>query len=93
MAFSKNPSSAIRRDSEGRLLGGWELSGMYSLNSGLPLTVAASGALQINYNLPGGVSSVFNNATNGGTMTDNAGLAFWATTNAGLRPEPDWKSQ
>jgi hypothetical protein len=69
----------------GRVLGGWELSGIYAVNSGLPLTVAASGGLQINYNLPGGVNSVFNNATNGGTVTDNAGLSVLGNTNAGLR--------
>jgi hypothetical protein len=70
----------------GRLLGGWEISGIYSLNSGLPLTVSASGGLQINYNLPGGVPSVYNNATNGGTMTDNAGLRILGATSTGLRP-------
>jgi hypothetical protein len=69
----------------GRVLGGWELSGIYAVNSGLPLTVAASGGLAINYNLPGGVNSVFNNATNGGTVTDNAGLSVLGNTNAGLR--------
>jgi hypothetical protein len=69
----------------GRALGGWEISGIYAVNSGLPLTVAASGGLQINYNLPGGVSSIFNNATNGGTVTDNAGLSVLGNTNAGLR--------
>jgi hypothetical protein len=70
----------------GRLLGGWELSGIYSINSGLPLTVSASGGLQINYNLPGGIPSVYNNATNGGVMTDNAGLRILGPTSTGLRP-------
>jgi hypothetical protein len=74
-----------QRGLTGRVLGGWELSGIYAVNSGLPLTVAASGGLQINYNLPGGVSSFFNNATNGGTVTDNAGLSVLGNTNAGLR--------
>jgi hypothetical protein len=69
----------------GRALGGWELSGIYAVNSGLPLTVAASGGLQINYALPGSVPSIFNNATNGGTVTDNAGLSVLGNTNAGLR--------
>jgi hypothetical protein len=70
----------------GRLLGGWELSGIFTVNSGLPLTVSASGGTQINYNLPGGVNSVYNNATNGGIMTDNAGLRILGATSTGLRP-------
>jgi hypothetical protein len=68
---------------EGRLIGGWEISGIYAINSGLPLTVSASGGSQITYN---GVTSVFNNQTNGGTETDNAGLSVLGNTNAGLRP-------
>ncbi len=68
---------------KGHLIGGWELSGIYAINSGLPLTVAASGGSQITYN---GVTSVFNNATNGGFETDNAGLSVLGNTNAGLRP-------
>jgi Carboxypeptidase regulatory-like domain/TonB-dependent Receptor Plug Domain len=71
---------------QGRLLGGWELSAIYSANSGLPLTVAASGGSLINYNLPGGVAGVYNNSTNGGFETDNAGLSVLGNTNAGLRP-------
>ncbi len=71
---------------EGRLLGGWEISGIYRANSGLPLTVSASGGSQINYNLPGGATSIYNNSTNGGTMTDNAGLRILGATSTGLRP-------
>ncbi len=70
----------------GRALGGWEISAIYAVNAGLPLTIAGSGGSQINYALPGGVSSVFNNSTNGGTLTDNAGLSVLGNTNAGLRP-------
>jgi hypothetical protein len=71
---------------KGRLIGGWEVSGIYAVNSGLPLTVSGSGGSQINYDLPGGVASVFNHATNGGYETDNAGLSVLGNTNAGLRP-------
>ena len=71
---------------EGHMLGGWELSAIYSANSGLPLTVSASGGSAINYNLPGGVPSVYNNSITGGTVTDNAGLSVLGNTNAGLRP-------
>jgi Carboxypeptidase regulatory-like domain/TonB-dependent Receptor Plug Domain len=71
---------------EGRALGGWELSAIYSVNSGLPLTISASGGSQINYNLPGGANSLYNNSSNGGYETDNAGLSVLGNTNAGLRP-------
>ena len=72
-----------QQDLKGRLIGGWEVSAIYAINSGLPLTVSAGGGSQITYN---GVTSVFNNATNGGTETDNAGLSALGNTNAGLRP-------
>jgi Carboxypeptidase regulatory-like domain/TonB-dependent Receptor Plug Domain len=68
---------------KGRLIGGWEVSAIYAINSGLPLTVSGSGGSQITYN---GTTSVFNNATNGGYETDNAGLSVLGNTNAGLRP-------
>ncbi len=68
---------------KGRLIGGWEISGVYSVNSGLPLTVSASGGSLISY---GGLTSVYNNQTNGGYETDNAGLSALGNTNAGLRP-------
>ncbi len=68
---------------KGHLIGGWEVSGVYAINSGLPLTVSASGGSQITYN---GVTSVLNNQVNGGTETDNAGLSVLGNTNAGLRP-------
>ncbi|HXS77171.1 MAG TPA: carboxypeptidase regulatory-like domain-containing protein [Terracidiphilus sp.] len=71
---------------KGHLLGGWELSGIYVANSGLPLTVSASGGSLIQYNLPNGANSVFNNQANGGYETDNAGLSVLGNTNAGLRP-------
>lgn len=71
---------------KGRALGGWELSAIFSANSGLPLTVSASGGSLINYNLPGGTTSIYNNAANGGYETDNAGLSVLGNTNAGLRP-------
>ena len=72
-----------QKDLKGRLIGGWEVSAIYAINSGLPLTVSGSGGSLITYN---GVTSVFNNATNGGYETDNAGLSVLGNTNAGLRP-------
>lgn len=71
---------------KGRALGGWELSAIYSAESGLPFTVSASGGLPVVYNLPAGVKGAYNNAANGGTMTDNAGLFILGPTFTGLRP-------
>ena len=48
------PGSAISEISKGRLIGGWEISGIYSMNSGLPLTISASSAFSPSYNLSGG---------------------------------------
>ncbi|MGA7343274.1 MAG: carboxypeptidase regulatory-like domain-containing protein [Terracidiphilus sp.] len=71
----------------GRALGGWEISGIYTANSGLPLT-ASSGSFTLGqYNLPGGSTSVYNNRTNTGYSTDNAGISVLGNTNAGLRPD------
>lgn len=82
----EEPFFRDQRGLKGRLLGGWELSGIYSVQSGLPLTVSASGGSIVQYNLPGGVASVYNNQVNGGYETDNAGLSVLGNTNAGLRP-------
>lgn len=70
----------------GHLIGGWEISLIYSINSGLPLTVSASSAYSPSYNLPSGVTSVFNGRTTTGYITDNAGIGVLGNTNAGLRP-------
>jgi hypothetical protein len=71
---------------KGRLLGGWEVSGIYSVNTGLPLTVTASSAYSPSYNLPNGMTSVYNGQTKTGYETDNAGLSLLGNTDAGLRP-------
>lgn len=70
----------------GHLVGGWEVSGIFALNSGLPLTVTASQATTTPYNLPAGTTSVFNGRVNSGYITDNAGLGFFGSTSAGARP-------
>lgn len=75
-----------QRGLKGRLIGGWELSAIYAINSGLPLTISASSAYSPSYNLPSGVTSVFNGRTNTGYITDNAGISVLGNTNAGLRP-------
>ncbi len=69
----------------GHVVGGWELAGIFAVNSGLPLTVSASQATTTAYNLPGNVASVFNGRTNTGYVTDNAGLSVFGNTSAGLR--------
>jgi hypothetical protein len=69
----------------GHLLGGWEITGIYAIDSGLPLTVSASGAYSPSYNLPAGTTSVFNGRTSTGYITDNAGLSVFSNTTAGLR--------
>ncbi len=70
----------------GRLVGGWELSGIYAIDSGLPLTISASSAYSPSYNLPGSGVNILNGRTNTGYETDNAGLSVLGNTNAGLRP-------
>lgn len=82
----EEPFFRDQRGFKGRALGGWEISGIYRANTGLPLTVSASGGSLIQYNLPGGANSVYNNQPNGGYETDNAGLSVLGNTNAGLRP-------
>ncbi len=75
-----------QKDLTGRILGGWELSGIYAVDSGLPLTVTASSAYSPSYNLPGGVASVYNSRTTTGYETDNAGIGALGNTDAGIRP-------
>jgi hypothetical protein len=71
----------------GRALGGWEISGIYTAGSGLPLTATAGSFALGQYNLPGGLTSVYNNRTNTGYATDNAGLSMLGNTATGLRPD------
>ena len=57
----------------GHIVGGWELSGLYSVNSGLPLTATMSAGSTINY---GGLTSIYNGQTSGGVANDAAGLGI-----------------
>jgi len=66
----------------GRLVGGWEASGILIVNSGLPLTVSESSGGLISY----GYTSALNGATTGGYGNDAAGIGILGNTNAGLRP-------
>ena len=71
-----------QRGLTGHLIGGWELSGIYAINSGLPLTISESSGGLISY----GYNSVANGQTTGGYGNDAAGLGILGNTNAGLRP-------
>jgi hypothetical protein len=74
-----------QKDLTGRILGGWELSGIYAVDAGLPLTATASAGYSPSYNLPSGATSVYNSRTSTGYITDNAGIGVLGTTSAGLR--------
>ncbi len=71
----------------GHLVGGWELSGIYSAASGLPITVSASSSTAgapVVYNTPAGpVQANADNPNN--VINDNAGLSVFGNTNAGIR--------
>ncbi|HVJ08921.1 MAG TPA: TonB-dependent receptor [Acidisarcina sp.] len=82
----EEPFFRDQRGFAGRAFGGWEISAILSINSGLPLTISDSGGSTISYNLPGGVASIYNGQISGGLVTDNAGLSVLGNTNAGLRP-------
>jgi hypothetical protein len=74
-----------QKNLEGRVLGGWEMSFIYTIDSGLPSTVAASAGSTVFYNL-GGAASIYDNLTaNGGEVSDNAGLHDSGPTSDGLR--------
>jgi hypothetical protein len=72
----------------GHVVGGWEVSGILAVNSGLPLTAilcsSSSCGGTTNY---GGLTSIYNGQTNGGTTNDAAGLGIVnGPTGASLRP-------
>jgi Carboxypeptidase regulatory-like domain/TonB-dependent Receptor Plug Domain/TonB dependent receptor len=76
-----------QKDLVGRVLGGWEISAIYTANTGLPLTATASSFTLGAYNLPGGATSIYNGRVNTAYNTDNAGLGVLGNTDAGLRPD------
>jgi hypothetical protein len=67
----------------GHVIGGWEVSGIYTVDSGLPLTATMSGGGVVNYQ---GLSSIYNQQTSGGTANDAAGLGILGPSAASLRP-------
>jgi hypothetical protein len=72
-----------QKDLKGRLIGGWEISAIYSAVSGLPITVAASGGSSTVNQIGFTAIPAPNNPTN--IVNDNAGLGVLGNTNAGLR--------
>ena len=68
----------------GKIAGGWELSGIFVANSGLPLTATMSSGGTVQY---GGLTSIYNGATNGGVANDAAGLGILGPSAASLRPD------
>jgi hypothetical protein len=75
----------------GHLIGGWELSSIYTINSGLPLTVTeSSGGGTICYSCnatTGAVQTSILGLANGGAANDSAGLGIMNSPDpASLRP-------
>jgi outer membrane receptor protein involved in Fe transport len=78
------PWKKDQQDLVGRIVGGWEVTGVYAVSSGLPLTATMSpNGSAISY---GGLTSVYNGQTNGGVPTDDAGLGVLGGSLATLRP-------
>ena len=76
----------------GHLVGGWELSAIYAINSGLPLTatMSASATSTVAYSGGSGATAYsqtsLTGATDGGVTTDASGLGILGPSTAGLRP-------
>lgn len=68
----------------GHILGGWELSGIYSYSTGQPLTATMTAGGTVSY---GGLASTYNGQTNGGVANDSAGLGIVGASAASLRPQ------
>jgi hypothetical protein len=68
----------------GHVIGGWESSAIYTVNSGLPLTATMTAGGVVDY---GGNTSAYNaSLANGGVATDAAGLGILNSSSARLRP-------
>jgi hypothetical protein len=67
----------------GHIVGGWQASGIYAFNTGLPLTATMAAGGTVNY---GGLTSSYNGQTNGGVASDAAGLGILGQSSAALRP-------
>jgi hypothetical protein len=67
----------------GHVVGGWEVSGIYAIDSGLPLTASSSAGGQIYY----GYTNPLNGKTAGNYVSDAAGLGISGNSPAGFRPD------
>ncbi len=67
---------------KGHILGGWETSGIYTMNSGLPLTVTESAGSAVYY----GYTNPLNGQANGNYVSDAGGIGISGPTNASYRP-------
>ena len=67
----------------GRLVGGWEFSAIYAANSGLPLTVSASGGVSVQSQHGSQFGAPANNTNN--VVNDNAGIGILGADGASLR--------
>ena len=68
----------------GRLIGGWEISAIYAANSGLPLTVSASGGVSLQNSHGSQFGATPNNPNN--VANDNTGIGILGGDGASLRP-------
>lgn len=66
----------------GHVIGGWELSGILAMNSGLPVTMSMSAGSLVYY----GYTNPLNNQVNGNEANDSAGIGVSGNTAAGYRP-------
>jgi hypothetical protein len=71
-----------QRGVAGHIVGGWELSGILAMNSGLPLTITESLGGTVYY----GYTNPLNNQANGNEANDSAGIGIAGATSAGFRP-------
>jgi hypothetical protein len=71
-----------QRGVAGHIVGGWEISGILAMNSGLPLTISESLGGLVYY----GYTNTLNNQANGNEATDSAGIGNAGNTAAGFRP-------
>jgi len=69
----------------GHVIGGWEVSGILAMNSGLPLTITESLGGLVYYG-PTGYINPINNQANGNEANDSAGLGVAGATSIGFRP-------